>query len=244
MHRPQVIAHRGASAYVEENSVVAYDLALALGADVLELDVRSTADGELVVVHDETLLRTTGYPHRVDELTRETIAELDPAARPLTLDAVLGRYGTSTRWLIDLKEPAAEWERGVLEAIDRHDLRDRAIVQSFEHDSLRRLHDDAPWLPLAALFPKDVAPPDDLEEISTWATGIGPRHTEMNADVVEEAHAWGLAVRPYTTDAPEDIERMLDLGVRGVITNKPDVTGAIIRRRAARPVAVPLPLAA
>src|SRR3954451_4574005 len=89
---PQVIAHRGASAYAPEHSFAAYDLALVQQADVLELDVRSTADGELVLVHDPTLLRIAGDPRGVEGLTGAAIAELDAATRPPSLEAFLERY--------------------------------------------------------------------------------------------------------------------------------------------------------
>src|SRR3712207_255467 len=109
---PAIIAHRGASAYAPEHTFAAYDLALDQGADVLELDVRSTADGELVVVHDATLRRTCGDPRRVDSLGRRDLAALGEL-RPLTLDAVLDRYGAQTRFLLDLKDPRPAWERAV-----------------------------------------------------------------------------------------------------------------------------------
>src|SRR5918993_392641 len=92
----EVIAHRGASAYTPEHTFAAYDLALEQGADALELDVRSTADGALVLLHDATLLRTTNDPRRVDELTSAGLAELDHPAAPVALDSVLGRYGDET----------------------------------------------------------------------------------------------------------------------------------------------------
>src|SRR3712207_2038110 len=147
MDRPQVIAHRGASGYESEHTFAAFDLALAQGADVLELDVRATADGELVAVHDPTLARTTTDPRRVDELTT-----LDHPARPVELGAVLERYGDSTRYLVDLKDPDPAWEGRVVAALARRDLSERATLQSFDLQALERLHADAPELPLAALY--------------------------------------------------------------------------------------------
>src|SRR3954469_3555179 len=91
---PEVIAHRGASAHAPEHTPAAYDLALAQGADRLELDVRPLADGTLAVVHDRTLARTCGDPRAVGRLAPEDLEALDPRRRPLLLEAVLRRYGT------------------------------------------------------------------------------------------------------------------------------------------------------
>src|SRR3712207_2813268 len=159
----EIIAHRGASAYAAEHTIAAYDLALAQGARTLEVDVRTTADGELVVVHDATLLRTAGDPRRVDRLTHTAIRRLHPAVRPLRLDEILTRYAARARFLIDLKEPTPAWEAGVIEAIDRHGLRDRVVVQSFDGEALARLHDIAQWLPIARLYRRGAPVRDDLD---------------------------------------------------------------------------------
>src|SRR5215212_8927313 len=120
-----VIAHRGASGYAAELTLEAFDLAVEQGADVLEVDVRVTADLELVTLHDPTLLRTVSDPRRVDELTGSEIGDLGHPARPVPLDDVLGRYGSPMRYLVDLKDPTPAWEPRVVETIERHGLRER-----------------------------------------------------------------------------------------------------------------------
>ncbi len=231
----EIIAHRGASAYAPEHTLAAYDLALAQGADVLELDVRAARDGTLVVVHDQTLLRTIGDPRRVDALDASALAALHPDARPLTLDTVLTRYGHAARFLLDLKQPSPRWERRLLATIDRPALRDRVIVQSFDPRSLRRLHLAAPWLPIAALFPEGM-PVRGLRAVARFACGLGPWHGAVDASLIARARAHGLAVRPWTVNGEGDIERLLALGVDGVITDAPDVALAA-RTRVAAPLA-------
>src|SRR5829696_8325523 len=110
----EVVAHRGASAYRAEHTLAAYEVALDQGAHVLELDVRPTADGELVVVHDATLRRTTGRPERVADLPLEAIRELCGAAAPPSLDEVLARFGHGARDLVELKDPTPAWEMSVV----------------------------------------------------------------------------------------------------------------------------------
>ena len=236
MHRSEIIAHRGASAYVAEHTFAAHDLALVQGADVLEIDVRSTADGELVLVHDETLLRTVGLPHRVDELTRAGLGALDPAARPLTLDAFLARYGRRTRYLVDLKQPQPWWEREVVRALERHRVTDLTVVQSFDLAALRRLRAAEPGLALAALHAPELDRDADLDEVASFARGIGAWFSSIDAAFVARAHARGLVVRAWTVDQPAELERLVALGVDGLITNVPDVARAVARS-AALPVA-------
>ena len=226
----EVIAHRGASAYAPEHTFAAYDLAVEQGADSLELDIRATADGELVVLHDRDLLRTAGVARAIDDLNAAELARLDPAARPLTLDAVLDRYAGMTGFLLELKDPLPAWEARVIAAVDRRRLRDRAVVASFDSAALRRLRHRAPWLTVAPLY--DASPPHGarLAAVALFASCIGPRHEDVDAALVAGAHAHGLSVRTWTADTPADIERLVALGVDGVITNVPDRARAVAHR--------------
>ena len=101
--QPEVITHRGASGYAAENTFAAHDLALEQGADVLELDVRATADGALAVLHDSTLARTAGDARAIGQLNVADLQTIPSAVRPPLLDEVLARYGSGATYLIDLK---------------------------------------------------------------------------------------------------------------------------------------------
>jgi glycerophosphoryl diester phosphodiesterase len=219
----EIVAHRGASAYAPENTLAAYDLAVAQGAHTIELDVRVTGEGELVLLHDPTLLRTAGDATEVAALTGRRLRRLEACLRPPSIEAVLSRYGPGMRFLIDVKDPAPHWELRVLDAIERHDIRARAVVQSFDLDGLERLRAHAPWLPVAALFRRAALPGEQLGRVRRFAQAIGPWHGAVDADLVTEAHRLGLAVRPWTVDEPAEIARLVRLGVDGVITNAPDV---------------------
>lgn len=198
----EIVAHRGASAAYEEHTFAAYDAALRMGADVLELDIRlREADRGLVVQHDPGT----------------------PAQPSLTLDAVLARYGARTRYLVELKDPAPEWERRVVEALDRHGLRARAVLQSFDGRALRRLHAADPALSVAPLLVRPWGLRRTLDRAAAYATGIGVWHGAVDARLVHAAHARGLAVRAWTVNGPAEIDRLLALGVDGVITDVPDV---------------------
>ena len=197
----EVIAHRGASGHAPEHTFAAYDLALAQGADMLELDVRPSASGELVVLHDPT-------PRRIGR-------------EPLSLEAVLGRYGRETRWLVELKDPDPAWEGRVLDALDRHDLRHHTVVQSFDTRALRRLRLAAPRFAYAALTRRRPSS-RRLASLARYASGIGVWHGALDHGVVASAHRHGLTVRAWTVNTPHAIERALALGVDGLITDLPD----------------------
>jgi glycerophosphoryl diester phosphodiesterase len=225
MVRIGIVAHRGASAYAPEHSFAAYDLALAQGAQTLELDVRASKDGVLFVLHDATLARTAGDPRAIAATTALELAALPQAQRPLRLDAVLRRYGTATRWLIDVKDPAPTWEPAIPAALVRHGVARHAVVQSFDLTALQRLRRIARWLPVAPLL-EHAPSPAELSWIARFATGIGVHHPAVNVAVVARAHARGLTVRAWTPNEPTDCARLLATGVDELITDAPAVARA------------------
>ncbi len=220
-----VIAHRGASAYRAEHTLDAYDCALALGADRLELDVRSAADGTLVVLHDRTLARTAGDPRAVAAVNLADLRRLGPGRAPLTLDEVLGRYGSQAAYLIELKEPRPGDGALLLEVLGRHDVAGRVCVQSFDPAGLLALHAREPGLPLALLYRRargSRAVRRGLPRVARWARAIGPAAASVDAALVLAAHHLGLAVQPWTVNDEAEMDRLLALGVDGLITDVPD----------------------
>ena len=224
--RPEVIAHRGASAAAREHTFDAYDLALEQRADMIELDLRSSADGEAVVIHDPTLARTTGDPRHVATVASAELLAMDATGRPPTFAAVLHRYGRRTRYLVELKDPTPGLERRAVATLRGAGLCDRAVVQSFDLGSLRRIRRLEPTLPVALLI---ATRPDSPEAFldglaSLGASAIGVRHDLLDADLVGGAHERGLGVRAWTVNEAPAAERLIALGIDGLIT---DVPGAI-----------------
>jgi glycerophosphoryl diester phosphodiesterase len=221
--RARVIAHRGASAYAHEHTLAAFELAIGQGADTIEVDVRPTADGTLVLVHDPTLLRTVGDPRPVHLLDAAALTELGADSRPLALSTIFERYGDAVRILVDLKDPTPAWELSVATMVDRHGLHDRVVVQSFDLAALRRVAGAVPWLSVMPLLRRWLVWVVDLDAMASYATGIGVWHRAVNADLVRMAHTRGLCLHAWTVDAPQEMHRLLDSGVDGLITNAPDV---------------------
>lgn len=234
----EIIAHRGASAHEAEHTFAAYDLALAQGADRLELDIRASADGELLVVHDRTLLRTARDPRAVAQLRRGDVDRLLPSIRPLRLDEVLARYGRSTDYLVDLKDPHPEWEGDVAATLERHGVGDRCLVQSFDVQAMRRLRATAPDLPVAALYRRRPLSMATLDAIAAFARSVVVCHRFLDAGFVAAARDRGLSVGTWTVNEPATVLRAAALGVDGVITDAPDVAVAALGREVVAPLAV------
>lgn len=239
----EVVAHRGASAHAPEHTLAAYDLALELGADALELDLRLTADGDLVVLHDPTLARTAGDPRAIARVTREELAGLDPAVRPLSLETVLARYGDGTRYLLEMKDPQPLMERRLLDLLIRLRLRDCVEVMSFDRLGLRRIGRLDATLALCPLYrtPVGAALLPRLGWISRYAGAIAIHRLAADPAVVYAAHARGLRVRAYTVNDAAELERLAATGVDGLITDAPEraraaAAATAVARVAAAPV--------
>ena len=183
---PLIIAHRGASGHAPEHTLPAYDLAVEMGAHVLEPDLQMTRDGVLIAFHDATLDRTARGPTELctGPVRERTLAEIrecdvgswfnerfperaDPSfegLRVVTLEELFQRYGDRVRWYPETKEPDDNpgMEEALVELIHRHGLRDSAVergqvlIQSFDPESLRRLRGLDPELPLVQLLPRQA----------------------------------------------------------------------------------------
>jgi glycerophosphoryl diester phosphodiesterase len=231
---PLVVAHRGASAHRPELTLAAFELAVAQGADGLECDVRLTADGHLVCVHDDTVDRTSSGTGRVADLTLAQLGELDFGSwhdgehQPvLTLDALLELAVDSGRTLfIETKHPArypGRIEAGVAAALDRFGLdkatskdEPRVVLMSFATLSVRRMSQHLPLVPTVQLVER-------AEQLSPWADFAGPGVDLLRTDpgYVERCRAQGHDTYVWTVDAAEDVELCRDLGVRYLATNWP-----------------------
>jgi glycerophosphoryl diester phosphodiesterase len=221
-----IIGHRGASGEYPENTLLAFDRALEQGADALELDVRLTADGAPVVIHDPTVDRTTGSRGFVAHLTLDQVRALDAGAgeRIPTLDEVLDRY-PATPLIVEIKDPAAG--RVVAEALLHRGAAERVLVGAFEqraldpfrlpvyHRSASRR--ETAWFWLATRVGR-------RPRRSYEAMTVPERHRGLSVvdqRFVTAAREGGIPVHVWTVDDPEDARRLRAMGVVGIITNYP-----------------------
>jgi glycerophosphoryl diester phosphodiesterase len=230
------IAHRGASKVMPEHSVAAYELALAQGADVLELDLRSTLDGVLLVAHDRTLQRTLGLDAAISELTVAELQRLAGDRMPLSLDQVFSRFPTA-HLNLELKDDALAPARALAELIARHGASGRVLVASVHQaalDELRKAAGGAVATSASArealgyivydLMSKRTCPRaySALQLPPLGWLGITRR------SFVEHAHEQGLAVHFWTVDDSTKMRSLIEVGADGIMTNRPDLLAQVL----------------
>jgi len=227
---PLILGHRGASVARPENTIDAFAQALALGAVGIECDVQRTADGELVLIHDDTLDRTTNGTGVVGDLPWSALASLDAGGgRPIPRLADLFSWahdaasrGPAPFLNLELKMPGVGPD--TLAALAAARYPGPVALSSFDYPSLvetRRLN------PTIELWYLNVAFPPDLiaQAHAIQATALALHHSAITPDTVAQATAANLAISAWTVDAPADIARLLALTppLRTLITNVPDV---------------------
>lgn len=235
------IAHRGFSGKYPENTMLAFEKAIEAGADGAELDVHFTKDGEIVVIHDERIDRTTDGKGFVVDFTYEELSKFDASA------GFAGVYGfnkipTLREYFelvkpvdgfitnIELKTSENEYpgiEKAVMELIDEFQLEDRIIISSFNHYSVMRAKAVNPRIQCGFLE-------------SSWIYNFGeytktrnvecvhPRFNSLNEGSVAEIKSNSIRINTWTVNEEEDVERLYTLGIDAVITNFPDMAKRVI----------------
>jgi glycerophosphoryl diester phosphodiesterase len=236
------IAHRGASAAAPANTMAAFEKALALGADGIELDVQLSADGVPVVIHDFTVDDTTDGSGKVARMTLAQLEQLDAGSyfdpafaseRIPTLEKVLEVMGNRLLLNIELKGFSLfdkGLERAVIGLIEQHALRSRVFLSSFNPFSLWRAKRTAPHIPVGLLYSPDLP----LPLRRAWLAFLfphearHPHHTMVNARYMAWARRRGYRVNTWTVDDTGEMRRLISLGVDGIITNVPDVLRGVL----------------
>jgi glycerophosphoryl diester phosphodiesterase len=212
------VGHRGAPLEYPENSLEGFDRAVALGAWMVELDVRATSDGALAVFHDEDLERLTGRRGTVAAAASGDLAGLrvDGWSRIPLLAEVLARL--KERAWVNVEVKAAPDVSAVAGPVRALGMTDQVVVSSFDWDLLDRLRREAPELIVALLAEERLA--DPVRAIrERGARGLHPRHDWVDEALVAELHAAGAFVVPWTVDDPAVMRRLADLGADGLVSN-------------------------
>jgi glycerophosphoryl diester phosphodiesterase len=231
--RPLVFAHRGGSALAPENTIAAFDNGLALGADGLELDVRLSRDGAVVVHHDRTLDRTTALR---GPLADRTVDELQRADIPSLAD-VLARY-RDVRIIVEMKVNRPELAAAVLELIRRADAVERVCLGSFGWRVLHAARGLEPRVATSAAR-EEVRwalyrswcrwPVSRVAYAGYQVPERSGRTRVVSPQFVEGAHQAGLGVQVWTVDTEEDARRLIAWGVDALITDRPDRIVPLVR---------------
>lgn len=228
-----IIAHRGYSAKFPENTMTAFHEAEIAKADGIELDVQLTKDGELVVIHDEKVDRTTDGKGYVKDFLYEELKDFDAGVlRPElkkrnsipTLEEVFD-------WLksnhlscnIELKNGIFRYEgmeEKVIQLIRRYDLSDRIVISSFNHYSIVHCFRLAPEIEIAPLLSEGLYMPW-VYASSIQAKGFHPHYLAAPKEIIRQSLEAGIKVRPYTVNKKEVMQKLIEVGCTAFITDEP-----------------------
>ncbi|MFI8480925.1 glycerophosphodiester phosphodiesterase [Pseudomonas sp. NPDC078700] len=246
--QPLVIAHRGGRGLWPENSLFAFQRASALGVDMLEMDVRLSSDGQIVVIHDATVDRTTNGEGPVDSFTLEQLQQLDAGYnwtadggqsypyrnQSITIpqfEAVLQAEPTIAK-VIELKLAGNELVDKLCQSLNDYKQRDRVVIASYYESSLQRLREHCPGIATSA-SPNSIR----LFLAMNWlgissalspsyqVVQIPPRHSGVelaSSALITSAKARGLSVQLWTINEQPAMRKLLDVGAQGLITDYPD----------------------
>jgi glycerophosphoryl diester phosphodiesterase len=232
MWRPWVIAHRGASGHAPENTMAAFRRAVEMGAGFIETDLHLTRDSQFVAIHDDTLDRTTNASGLVTNHTLAELRRLDAGAwfgpafvgqRIPTLDEILAfAREHDIIFYLEIKSGGA-WrpEHALVAALQNSDAVDRVVILCFDEEVLRTVRELDASLMTGLLVNRPAA---DLVERAQRAgvRQLAPHWELVSRELVQQAHAAGLPVVPWTVNQPEQMRALLRLGVDGILTDYPD----------------------
>lgn len=257
--KPLVIAHQGGEGLWPSNTMVAFEHAVAMGVDMLEMDLHVTSDGALVVMHDETVDRTTNGTGRLEDMTLAEVKALDAGYRWTDDDGQTYPYrgqGITVATVEELFQAFPDMPMTIeiklveripvaepfCELIRKYNMQDKVLVASFHQDAMDAFRAVCPEvatsitqnevinffvrhkLGLAASY----SPPGPAVQVPETRSGL----RVITEGFVESAHQRGMDVHAWTINEPEDMQRMIDLGVDGIITDYPDRLLALLGRLA------------
>ncbi len=243
LHLPIVFAHRGDEAHAPENTLSAFKQAVEKGTDGIEFDVKLTADGQVVVLHDQSVDRTTNGTGNVAKLSFAALRELDagkqfpgqfPGEKIPTLDEVFETVGKRVYMNIELKNYSTPFDLlvpKVTDIIKKHSMEERVLFSSFLSVSLQKARKLLPDVPRGLLTIPGW--------MGAWGrtfgwrgdyTALNPPMVDINIGLINQVHASGKRVIVWTVTAEEDIKRMIGLGVDGIITGDPALVLRLLGR--------------
>ena len=216
------ISHRGASAYEPENTLRAIKRALEYAVDMVEVDARETRDGQIVVIHDETLQRTTNGRGYVHQTSFSQLRRLDAGKgeRVPTLQEVIDLVKCRVGLVVELKDPRTADK--VAEILAKNNFVDQTIVTSFIHSAVKTVKEVNPQIKTGVIFRSAPIKPSQLA-LDANANALFPYHKYVTTRMIDDAHSNYLTVNVWTVDTREEIEHYAEIGVDGVVTNRPDL---------------------
>ncbi|MBI4003023.1 MAG: glycerophosphoryl diester phosphodiesterase [Nitrospira defluvii] len=216
------IGHRGAAGHAPENTLAAIWKARSFHADLIEVDLRETNDGHLVLLHDGTIDRTTNKTGHVAEMSLEQVQRLDAGngQRIPTLEEALEIAAGSIGMILELKVEGIGNDACAI--VKRTGFRDPLIYASFLIEELHRVRQADPLAKLMVLLPRTLPRDPVADVVAVRASHVGLHFSSVTLALLQTYHNLGRLVFTYTVNEPADIRRMRDLGVDGIVSDFPD----------------------
>lgn len=244
MNKTMVLAHRGASGYAPENTLVAFEKAIQMGADGIELDVQMTKDGQLVIIHDETVDRVSDGTGWVKDYTYEELSKLN-------VNKILPEYGrvkiptleevylllkdTELIVNVELKNGIIFYdklEEKVMELTRRLGFEDRIIYSSFNHYSILKLKELDPTVKTGFLYEDGyLNMPEYAKKYQVEALHPALYNLQY-PDFIKDCKARGIDIRVWTVNETEYMEMLCENGIEAMITNYPDIGRKVVEEYA------------
>lgn len=228
------IAHRGASGYYPENTMVAFEKAIELGCDGIETDVQLTKDGIMVLCHDERIDRTTDGTGFIKDYTYSELCRFDAGVSfgeeykgsriPVLEDLLKLVNGTGLILNLELKTNVIEYEgleEMVIDKIRYYGMQDRIIISSFNHYSVMKCRNIDNRIKCGFLYSNALYDPGWYGK-HAGIEALHPNYKTLSVETVKNIHSNGLQINTYTVNEEEDMKHMIELKVDGIITNYPD----------------------
>ncbi|MDH5795911.1 MAG: glycerophosphodiester phosphodiesterase family protein [Candidatus Bathyarchaeota archaeon] len=215
------IGHRGARAYEPENTLRSFREAIELGVDAVELDVRKTKDGKVVVIHDAKVDKTTNGKGSVSELTLDEIKQLvaEKGEKVPTLEEALDFLDRKVKIIMELKETGFEEE--VLRQIRGRGLGSNVVIVSFIEEALRRVREIDEEVETGLIYVRHKNPIRAALDLK--ASYLLPLYRFTHTADVKQAHDNGLKVIVWTINNPEEVPQYIKKGVDGIASDRPDI---------------------
>jgi len=215
------IGHRGARAYEPENTLSSYKKALELGVDAVELDVRRTKDGEIIVIHDAEVDRTTNGRGLVSQLTLKEIKQFNTEKdqKIPTLEEALDFLDKKVKVLIELKETG--FDEKMLKVIRKKGLEKNVIIVSFLEEALRKVRELDDIVETGLIYTNHKNPIKTASDLK--ANYLLPLYRFTHTADVQKAHQNGLKVIVWTINKREEVAEYVKKGVDGITSDRPDI---------------------
>lgn len=234
------IAHRGASGISPENTLPAFEKAIEFGADIIELDVQFTLDRVIVVIHDEKITKYTGINERVKYIEFNTLKTYDFGSwfspefkdtKILSLEDVFDKFRGRIKFNIEIKKGEKFYPgitESVLALVYNYNLSDDVMISSFDLKTIKKLREIDKNISAGIIFEKSEWYYYLRSAEKLNCQFIVPEKTLCSQNDIENAHQLGFAVYPYVTDEENEFIKLINMGVDGIITNRPDRLNKLI----------------